>query len=57
MAKKTARFQIGLSCEVCGKLNYIIEKNKLNTSGTLKLKKYCNKCRKHTSHKEQKKLD
>jgi large subunit ribosomal protein L33 len=57
MAKKTSRTILGLECEVCGKQNYIVSKNKINTTTPLKLKKYCNKCRKHTPHKERKKLD
>ena len=57
MAKKTSRVLIGLVCEVCNKQNYIIEKNKVNTPSALRLKKYCNRCKKHTFHKEKKKLD
>ncbi len=56
MAKKGSRILIGLVCEGCGKQNYVTEKNKVNTSSSIKLKKYCNKCRKHTVHKEKKKL-
>lgn len=56
MAKKTARMVVGLACTVCKKQNYVTEKNKLNTTGKLALKKYCNQCRKHTDHKEVKKL-
>lgn len=57
MAKKGSRIQVGLVCEVCQAINYVVEKNKVNTTGSLKLKKYCQKCRKHTAHKETKKLD
>lgn len=57
MAKKGSRIQVGLICEVCKSLNYVIEKNKLNTTSALKLKKYCRKCKKHQIHKETKKLD
>lgn len=56
MAKKGARILIGLICEVCEKQNYVTEKNKINTPDALKLKKYCNHCRKHTIHKEKKKI-
>lgn len=56
MAKKSSRNKIGLTCSVCSKQNYVIEKNKLNTAGALKLMKYCDKCKKHTEHKEKKKL-
>jgi large subunit ribosomal protein L33 len=57
MAKKGSRVLIGLVCEVCGKQNFVVEKNKVNTPSPIKLKKYCNKCRKHQPHKETKKLD
>ena len=56
MAKKGSRILVGLTCEVCKKQNYVVEKNKVNTTASLKLQKYCNKCQKHTSHKEKKKL-
>lgn len=57
MAKKGSRILVGLTCGVCKNQNYVIEKNKINTTQVLKLKKYCNKCKKHTEHKENKKLD
>lgn len=57
MAKKGSRIDVGLICEVCKSINYVVEKNKVNTTGSLKLKKFCRKCRKHTAHKESKKLD
>lgn len=57
MAKKGSRVMLGLTCEVCNKQNYVIEKNKVNTPNALKFRKYCNKCKKHTAHKEKKKLD
>lgn len=56
MAKKGSRTLVGLICEVCGKQNYVTQKNKVNTTEALKLIKYCNKCRKRTAHKEKKKL-
>ncbi len=56
MAKKSTRVLVGLVCEVCNKQNYVVEKNKLNTTEALRLQKYCNKCKKHTVHKEKKKL-
>lgn len=56
MAKKGSRIMLGLVCEVCKNQNYVIEKNKINTPSALKLKKYCKKCKKHTIHKEKKKL-
>lgn len=54
MAKKVNRLIILLECEDCGSRNYSTTKNKVNTKGKLKLKKYCPKDRKHTSHKEVK---
>ena len=57
MAKKGSRIQIGLICSVCGSQNYVTVKNKVNTTGSLKFNKHCRKCRKHTVHKESKKLD
>jgi len=56
MAKKGSRVLLGLVCEVCGKQNYVTQKNKVNTTESLKLKKYCNQCRKTVDHKEKKKL-
>lgn len=57
MAKKGSRILIGLICEVCHSQNYVTEKNKIETTESLKLKKYCKTCKKHTLHKETKKLD
>ncbi len=56
MAKKGARILVGLICESCGKMNYVTQRNKLNTPTSLKLKKYCPRCHKHVQHKETKKL-
>lgn len=56
MAKKGSRVLVGLVCTVCSKQNYVVDKNKINTTEGLKLNKYCNKCKKHTEHKEKKKL-
>lgn len=56
MAKKGSRILTGLVCEVCQRQNYVTEKNKVNTTKPLKLKKYCSFCRKRTVHKEKKKL-
>ena len=41
-----------LSCDDCGRDNYVASKNKRTMSGKFKIKKYCAGCRKHTSHKE-----
>lgn len=56
MAKKGSRVLVGLVCETCNKQNYVVSKNKVNTQEALKLKKYCNQCKKRTAHKEKKKL-
>ncbi len=58
MAKKGKgpRQHFGLKCSVCGKFNYLTERNKVNTEAKLQLKKFCKKCRKHTLHKETSKL-
>jgi len=57
MAKKEQRILLGMICQVCKSQNYITNRNKLNTTEKLVLKKYCRKCRKHTEHKETTKLD
>ncbi|MFA9288811.1 MAG: 50S ribosomal protein L33 [Weeksellaceae bacterium] len=57
MAKKRARMDIGLVCEVCKTQNYVTEKNKINSQEPLNFNKYCSTCKKHTNHKEKKKLD
>ncbi len=57
MAKKgDHRITIGLTCSVCKHRNYVTQKNKMETPEKLLLKKYCNKCRKITEHKETEKL-
>jgi len=55
-AKKGPRQQFGLACTVCKMFNYITTRNKLNTPEKLTPSKYCSTCRKHTEHKESKKL-
>ncbi|OGG08891.1 50S ribosomal protein L33 [Candidatus Gottesmanbacteria bacterium RBG_16_43_7] len=57
MAKKEQRIIFGLQCSECKSQNYISERNKLNTTEKVTLRKYCRICRKHTEHKEMKKLD
>lgn len=49
--------QVGLQCTVCKSVTHVSERNKINTEAALELGKYCNTCRKHTAHKERKKLD
>ncbi|MCL4398099.1 50S ribosomal protein L33 [Patescibacteria group bacterium] len=56
MAKAEATVKLGLVCAVCGTLNYLTSKNKLENKDKLVLKKYCRKCKKHTEHKEREKL-
>jgi len=55
-AKKGPRQILGLKCGECGSFNYLSERNKLNTPEKLSPKKYCKRCKKHTVHKEAKKL-
>ena len=57
MAKKSEQRQnFGLKCSVCKRVNYITQRNKINTENKLLLKKYCKHCRKVTEHKETDKL-
>ncbi|GAB4026784.1 MAG: 50S ribosomal protein L33 [Candidatus Microgenomates bacterium] len=55
-AKKGPRQLFGLVCTVCKNFNYTTTRNKLNTPEKLTPSKYCSTCRKHTEHKEAKKL-
>jgi large subunit ribosomal protein L33 len=47
-----------LECDVCKERNYsqVVSKNRAlqKAQGTLKIKKYCRRCRKHHLHKETK---
>ncbi|MBI4089442.1 MAG: 50S ribosomal protein L33 [Candidatus Levybacteria bacterium] len=54
--KGEQRVKIALICTVCKNRNYITTRNKVNTPEKLKLKKYCNYCRKAVEHKETEKL-
>jgi len=56
MAKKGPRILVAFKCSQCKSQNYISQKNKVNTTDKLELKKYCRRCRKHTLHKETTKL-
>jgi len=56
MAKGDQRATLGLFCTVCKNRNYITERNKINTTEKLVLKKYCLHCKKRTDHKETDKL-
>lgn len=53
---KTNRTLLGLVCEVCGRQNYVTEKNKINSTDKIVLNKFCKLCKKHTQHKEKPKL-
>lgn len=61
--KKGPRQSVGLKCDACGAFGYITEYNKNNEQlkkqsgdGTFPLNKYCKVCKKHTVHKQAKKL-
>ncbi len=49
---KDARAIVTLACEVCKERSYTTSKNKKTTPDRISLKKYCPRCRKHTTHKE-----
>ena len=55
-SKGEQRVKIAFFCSVCKNRNYITTRNKINTPEKLKLKKYCNHCRKIQEHKETEKL-
>lgn len=46
---------IKIKCENCGRVNYWSHKNKRKVERKIDLKKFCNWCRKRTTHKETKK--
>ena len=48
------REKVILVCEECLSRNYTTEKNELNTTERVVIKKFCKKCNKHTVHKETK---
>ncbi|MCX5925358.1 MAG: 50S ribosomal protein L33 [Candidatus Dependentiae bacterium] len=52
MAKN--RITTHLVCSECKERNYTQVVGKGRTIGTLKLKKFCSRCRKHHEHKETK---
>ncbi len=53
MAKRK-RVTTQLVCEETGDRNYTLVVSKKRTPGSLRLKKYCPRVRKHTWHKESK---
>ena len=54
--KKKNRRLIALECTETGMRSYVSEKNSVNTTDKLEIKKYNPKLRKHTIHKEVQKL-
>ncbi|MBU0534882.1 50S ribosomal protein L33 [Patescibacteria group bacterium] len=57
MAKKKGnRILIAMECTETGMRSYITEKNRVNSTEKIELKKYNPKLRKHTLHKEVQKL-
>ncbi len=62
--KKGPRQSVGLKCGVCSAFGYITDINKNNeqlkkqtsNENTFPINKYCSVCRKHTEHKQSKKL-
>ncbi|MGE0009995.1 MAG: 50S ribosomal protein L33 [Candidatus Babeliales bacterium] len=53
MAKKK-RVSTHLSCNDCKERNYTQAVSGKRTVGSLRLSKYCSRCRKHSEHKETK---
>ncbi|MEM8609180.1 MAG: 50S ribosomal protein L33 [Myxococcota bacterium] len=45
---------IKLTCETCGKDNYVTGKNKRTMPEKFQIKKFCAKCNSHEPHKEGK---
>jgi large subunit ribosomal protein L33 len=45
---------ISLACQTCRRRNYSTRKNRRTTPDRLERKKYCQWCRTHTVHKEEK---
>lgn len=54
--KKGNRVLIGLECTETGIRTYVTQKNRMNTTEKLQLKKYNPKLRKYTVHKEVSRL-
>ena len=48
---------ITLQCGECKERNYSTTKNRKTMTERLELEKFCNRCRKHTPHKEVKQID
>ena len=45
---------ITLQCNDCKEQNYTTEKNKKNDPDRMEIRKFCRRCRKHTTHRETK---
>lgn len=43
---------VKMKCTECNNINYFTTRNKKKIKEKLELKKYCQKCKKHTLHKE-----
>jgi len=56
MATKRSDKIVAMVCSSCKSQNYITTRNKTNIEGKLILKKFCNKCKKMTEHRESAKL-
>lgn len=53
MAKRSdIRPIITMACVDCKERNYNTKKNRRNTPDRLELKKFCPRCRTHTTHRE-----
>ncbi len=54
MAKRSneARIVVTMACTTCRERNYISEKNRRNDPQRVELRKFCSRCRSHTSHRE-----
>lgn len=52
--ERAMRDLIKLSCETCGKDNYVTDKNRRTMTEKFRIKKFCIKCRSHQMHKEGK---
>ncbi len=53
--KKGGRITVAMQCSDCKKVNYFTSINKANTP-KLEESKYCNQCRKHSTHTSREKL-
>ena len=54
--KKGNRIIIGLECTETGRRTYVTQKNRVNTTEKLQIKKYTPQLKKHTLHKEVQRL-